>query len=223
MKHLISLSLILILGAGCNESDGKKKCDQSVQVCTSSTLIPQEGDDYVPEFGVPDEALTFATNLSLVDFNPEQEDKILEASELIKRVVASEEFKEAVINHTYDGVKTFVDNQGLTNTQIYNKFLQGAEKLTPSRNNAMDVEVELYYENTSTIGYTYPNTRRIWMNTKYFNNYTPTQVAGNLTHEWMHKLGFTHASSYSTSRNYSVPYAVGYIILKLIPQVGYQN
>lgn len=222
MRQLVLL-LILVLVSGCNQDSDDKKCNQSVQVCTSSTLIPQEGDDYVPETGVPDEALTFDTNLTLVDFNFEQEDKILEASELIKKVVASEQFKDAVINHTYNGVKTFVDNQGLNNTQIYNKFLQGAEKLTPARNNAMDVEVELYYENTNTIGYTYPNTKRIWMNTKYFNSYTSTQVASNLTHEWLHKLGFTHANTYSSSRSYSVPYAVGYIILKLIPQVGYQN
>lgn len=220
MKQLL-IFYILILSSGCNQDSGEKKCNQSVQVCTSFTLIPQEGDDYIPENGVPDEALTFDTNLSMVDFNLEQEAKIIEASELIKRVVASEEFKDAVINHTYEGVKTFVDNQGLTNIQIYNKFLQGAEKLTPARNNAMDAELELYYENTNTIGYTYPNTKRIWMNTKYFNNYTSSQVAGNLTHEWMHKLGFTHTASYTTSRSYSVPYAVGYIILKLIPQVGY--
>lgn len=223
MKHFILLAFFLGVASGCIETDDKRKCDQSRQVCTSSTLSPQKGDDDVPESGVPAEALTFDTNLNLVDFSREQEDKIHEASQLIKRVVASEQFKDAVLNHTYNGVKTFVDNQGLTNTQIYNKFLQGAEKLTPIRNTTMDVEVELYYENTSTIGYTYPNTKRIWMNTKYFDNYTPGQVAGNLTHEWMHKLGFTHATIYTSSRSYSVPYAIGHIILKLIAQVGFQD
>jgi hypothetical protein len=223
MNNFRILVLIFVLSSGCNENNDKKKCDQTIQICTSSTLIPQEGDDDVPEIGVPYEALSFNTNLALVDFNSEQQDKIIEASELIRRVVATEEFKNAVLNHSYNGVKTFVENQGLTNAQIYNKFLQGAEKLTPARNNTMDVEVALYYENTSTIGYTYASTKRIWMNTKYFNNYTASQVASNLTHEWMHKLGFTHAVSYNTSRSYSVPYAVGYIILKLIPQVVQQN
>ncbi len=79
----------------------------------------------------------------------------------------------------------------------------------------MDVEVELYTEDVATVGYTNPKTRRIWMNTKYFRSYTSAQVAGNLTHEWLHKLGFGHALSNTKTRPYSVPYAIGYIIARL--------
>ena len=53
------------------------------------------------------------------------------------------------------------------------------------------------------------------MNTKYFDRYTPYQVAGNLTHEWLHKMGFTHDSAATSTRPYSVPYAVGYIVRQL--------
>lgn len=144
-----------------------------------------------------------------------QEAKIDAAVELVRKVIASEEFRTRILNHTYNGKKTFVDNGGFTNAQIYTKILEGAEKLQPAKNNAMDLEIELYYEATNTIGYTYPSSKRVWMNTKYFNNYKPKNVSSNLVHEWLHKLGFGHATSYSTSRDYSVPYAIGYLVEEL--------
>jgi hypothetical protein len=76
----------------------------------------------------------------------------------------------------------------------------------------MDTEVELYYAATNVVGYTYATSYRIWVNTKYFNSYSEAGVAHNLFHEWMHKLGFNHASTWSESRDYSVPYALGHLV-----------
>lgn len=162
---------------------------------------------------VPAQALTWSADIFFANFSGAQQDKVERAVELMRKVIASKAFKDEVINHTYNGKKTYVDNNGLTNTQIYQKILDGAEKVgITSKNNRMDVELELYYAATSTIGYTYPNSIRIWMNTKYFNNYTPVNVTGNLMHEWLHKLGFGHDSSSTPSRPYSVPYAIGYMM-----------
>ena len=158
---------------------------------------------------------SFDAQIHLVNFPQEQEAKIHKAVELIKKVVASDEFKERILNHKFDGEKTFVDNKGFTNEQIYQIILDGSETLIPEKNGRMDVEVELYQQSTNTIGYTYPNTSRIWVNTKYFDKYTPVQVADNLFHEWLHKLGFDHDVKYSKSRNYSVPYAIGYLVEEL--------
>lgn len=169
--------------------------------------------------GVPTQALTWDANIYFTNFNNTQEAKVEKAVELMKKVIASKAFRDRVINFTYNGKKTYVDNGGFTNSQIYQIILDGAEKMgVTSKNNTLDVELELYYAATSTIGYTYPNVTRIWMNTKYFNNYTANQVAGNLMHEWVHKLGFGHASSYSVSRDSSVPYAIGYIMQELTKQ-----
>jgi hypothetical protein len=129
--------------------------------------------------------------------------------------VKSSEFKERVLSHTFEGKKTYVDNKGLTNEQIYQLIIDGSETLTPAKNGRMDIELALYQNSSSTIGYTYPNTTRIWVNTKYFNKYNPVQVADNLFHEWLHKLGFDHALKYSKNRNYSVPYAIGYLVEEL--------
>lgn len=160
-------------------------------------------------------AATIDARIHMVNFPQEQEDKVHQAVDLIKKVVASAEFKNRILNHTFEGKKTFVDNKGFTNEQIYQIILDGSETMIPGKNGRMDVELELYQQSTNTIGYTYPNTTRIWVNTKYFNKYTPVQVADNLFHEWMHKLGFDHAIRYSKSRNYSVPYAIGYLVEEL--------
>ena len=164
---------------------------------------------------VPSLAVTFDTNVVTYSMTNSQEDKIARAEEKIRDVIASEEFKNKVINHTYNGRKTFVNNGGLTNTEIYYKILNGAEKLQPSKDNEMDLGIKVYYEDSNTVGYTMTGSKNINMNTKFLNKYTANQVTRNMTHEWLHKLGFTHAVTYSSSRDYSVPYAIGSIMEKL--------
>lgn len=164
---------------------------------------------------VPQAALNFNVNMRTQNFNGSQQDKVSIASDLIRKVVASEEFKDAVLNHTYNGKKTFVDNGGLTNAQIYKKIIEGSETLTPGIDNEMDLEAEAYRENTMTVGYTYPSVIKIWMNTKFLNANKPYKVTTNMMHEWLHKLGFQHSASKTANRSKSVPYAVGYIVAGL--------
>ncbi len=110
--------------------------------------------------------------------------------------------------------RQFADNQGLSNEAIYKKILAGSERMTShGPNNTMDLEIELYTDHDSiTIGYTYPSIVRIYMNRKYFNKFRPYQVADNMMHEWLHKVGFGHSVKDTPERPYSVPYAVGYIV-----------
>lgn len=159
---------------------------------------------------------SWGTNIRLVNFRPLEERKLRSALALIKRVIGSEEFKQRVLNYSHRGRKEFVDNNGHSNEQVYQLILEGAEATgDTSRNNTMDVELELYHQPTTTIGYTYPNTVRIWMNAKYFNRYSPVEVADNLMHEWMHKIGFSHAVAWDEERDHSVPYAIGYLVEEL--------
>lgn len=166
-------------------------------------------------FFSPEIAFCFDAQVHMINFPQEQEAKVHLAVDLIKKVVTSPEFKERIISHTFEGKRGFVDNKGLSNEEIYQIIIEGSETLKPGKNGRMDVELELYEHASRTIGYTYPHTSRIWMNTKYFNKYSPIQVADNLFHEWLHKLGFDHALKYTKSRNYSVPYAIGYLVEEL--------
>ena len=205
MKKLTVLMLFMsLMSTACSKSDGS---DDTGTFYDASIYGEYSADDPVPT-----EALNFETNVSLVNFTDTQRDKMNRAIAIIKLVVATDEFKNRILNYTYDGKKQFVDNGGYTNGQIYQLILNAAETLQPSKNNILDAEVELYYEATNVVGYTYPNTKRIWVNTKYFNSYTAAGVAHNLFHEWLHKIGFTHAVSYSSSRDSSVPYAIGNIM-----------
>jgi hypothetical protein len=165
---------------------------------------------------LPAKALSFKTNITLIGFDSTRAAKMRRAIEVVRLVVGTEEFRKRVLDHTWNGAKTYVDNRGHSNLTIYNNILDGGESLQPTKNNTMDMEVELYYANNSTVGYTYPNTRRIWVNQKFFDQYNLASVANNLMHEWLHKLGYDHAQTWSTSRDYSVPYGVG----RIVSQVG---
>ncbi|MFL5785322.1 MAG: hypothetical protein ACJ76H_11965 [Bacteriovoracaceae bacterium] len=180
-----------------------------ILVLLSTLLLSNFADASV----VPPSAFTWNADVRFVNFNEEQEEKVRKAIAIIKKVITSEEFRERVVNHTWNGKKTYVDNKGLSNQEIYDLIFKGAEIIgDTTANNTLNVELELYTSTTTTIGYTYPSTTRIWMNTKYFNKYTPVKVSDNLMHEWMHKLGFDHAMKWSEERDHTVPYAIGYII-----------
>lgn len=167
---------------------------------------------------VPTIAHTFETNVTTYNMTRAQEAKVSEAERKIKAVLASEAFRSAILNHTFNGKKQFNNNKGLTNAQIYQKILEGSEIKYTSKNNQMDMGIKLYYEDSTTVGYTNKSITFINCNTKFFNKYTASQVAHNMMHEWMHKIGFEHDVNYSKSRDYSVPYAIGTIINKLAPK-----
>ncbi len=152
----------------------------------------------------------------LKDFNFEQEDKMKDALERAKIVLNSKIFRERVLNHTFEGQTTFVDNNGMSNEEIYNSIMEGAETLFPEVDEEMDLDITLYYRNNSTVGYTYPDTTRIWVNSKFFNTYSLGQVAANVVHEWTHKLGYDHSRGSTPQRPFSVPYGVGTIIKELV-------
>ncbi len=228
MAKIILLSAVLLVITSCQENpdcqtqtkpkNAQEEANSGVAACPVDPVPDPDPDpdpEPDPDPDVPVEALTFDTSIELFDFEPDDETKLYKAVDIIKKVVASSEFRTKVLNYTYGGKKQYVDNLGLTNQQIYQKLLDGREELKPEVDNQMDLELQLYYSWRSTVGYTTPGELRIYLNTKFFDSYTPAEVAGNVFHEWTHKLGFDHASSYSVARDSSVPYAIGYIVEEL--------
>ncbi len=141
--------------------------------------------------------------------------KYKKAIEILKKVVSLSAFKSRILNFDSPYTNDKFYDTTKTNTEIFHHILDGNEILSPTKDNELDVEVEFYYAYTSTVGYTYPNTKRIYVNTKFFDGYVPSSVAANLMHEWLHKLGYKHAQSYYPSRDYSVPYAIGSMVREL--------
>jgi hypothetical protein len=213
MNKILALMLMMsLITVSCGKSGGGSSSEQSTQAATGN--IPgDETTTPAATANVPALALSFKTNVQyLSGFNADDEAKYNAAAAIVKKVVATEAFKDKVLNHTFNGAKTFANNNGLTNAQIYQSVLDAAERLTPTKNNTLDVGVKLYYENSSIVGYTNGSITYINVNTKFFDQYSANSVAGNLFHEWLHKLGYGHDSAATAQRPYSVPYAIGYII-----------
>jgi ssRNA-specific RNase YbeY (16S rRNA maturation enzyme) len=187
-----------VTGAGTHENEATTA---ATTISTTST--------------VPALALSFKTNVAMMNFTAAQKAKYNKAIEIVKKVVKTESFRKKVLNFIYAGKKAFANNDGKSNSQIYQSVLDAAESLKPAKNNTMDLGVKMYYANNSVVGYTNPSITYINVNTKFFNQYAANQVAGNLFHEWLHKIGYDHDSSSTSRRPYSVPYAIGYIVRDL--------
>ena len=202
LVFLFSILLFVSCGksGGGGSSSGASSANGSNKAGDAVTL-----DEVAQDTVVPSAALNFDVNVELDNFNSKQEDKVLEAADLIKKVVASEEFKTAVLNHKFKGKKAFNDNGGMTNAEIYKKIIEGSEKLNPGVDNTMNLDLEVYHENNMTVGYTYPSVIKVWMNSKYLNKNKPYKVTTNMMHEWLHKLGYGHSSSATASTRFTIP------------------
>ena len=215
MGKSLALIFLLVFFVSCNENCPNQTGTVQEQNAACPSPTPNPDPNPIPDGDVPNEALTFDVNYVLSNFDRESEDKLLKAIEIIKKVVASNEFRSKVLNFTYKGKKQFFENKGYSNEDIYQLLLDGKEDLRPTVDNKMDLELELYYSWTSTVGYTTPGEMKIFLNTKFYNPFTPSEVAGNVFHEWTHKLGFEHATNYSAERDSTVPYAIGNLIRDL--------
>ena len=221
MTNTTLIISFLMLLMSCNQQNSQNSDDVSARYQTESPRTSSQHSQQHSENGhhrpedVPYEASLFDANVILSKFDSSGEEKIMKAISIIKKVIRSKEFRDRVVGFTFNGEKAFVDNGGLSNDEIYQKLLEGSEDLDPGIDHEMDLDLELYHSRRNTVGYTRPDGLRIWMNSKFFNAYSPAEVAGNIFHEWTHKLGFEHAFYYSVSRESSVPYALGYLIEEL--------
>lgn len=143
-------------------------------------------------------------------FTEDQAKRHDEICRKVELVLNSVEFRNAVI------AMRFTNTNGYNSLQIYQLIMCGAEILSPDVDNEIDLMVELYHKNNSTIGYTYPNTPWTWLNNKFYSKFSQAEAAGNLVHEWLHKLGFGHDSA---KEHTSVPYAIGYLVRDMVRQM----
>ncbi len=224
MAMMLTLSL---LSVSCDKSGGSSS-EESTESTTTVTgdTGPDTGNGTTdsgsgpggtttvppPTSTVPQLALSLGGNITLYSFTTAQTEKYNDAVAIVKKVVATEEFRSRVLNYTYSGAKQFANNNGRTNAQVYQSILDAAETLKPAKNNIIDIGVKLYYEANSVVGWTNGSITYINVNTKFFNSFDANEVAGNLFHEWLHKLGYGHDSAATAKRPYSVPYAIGYMI-----------
>lgn len=201
-KWIFSLSFLMIAAHSTAHADVRVKMFQSGE------------ENYVSPSTVSASYLVVKP-MKLTGFGTASKAKLQKAFDALEHVLNSEEFKEAVINFkNKKGERAFASNDGKSNEEIYQLIMEGRETLQQNSPGEMNLYLKLYTNWFSrVIGYTTPSVNTINMNWKYFRYYTPGDVAGNLMHEWLHKLGFDHRSA---SEHDSVPYAVGYLVEDMI-------
>ena len=156
--------------------------------------------------------------MQVTGYNQEARAKLDKAFALLERVVNTEEFKARVINfRNTKGERAFASNNGLSNEQIYDIFMEGRETLQQDTPGEMNFYLNMYNRPWSkVIGYTTGDTNVINTNWKYYKNFTVDSVVSNLAHEWTHKIGFDHKSA---AEHDSAPYAIGYIVGDMARQI----
>ena len=145
-----------------------------------------------------------------------QRDFMRNALNVMRHVVVSDLFMDAVLDH---GPFTYTEDNPL---EIYKKFISGKDLYDQFEDREMDVDVTLYRSvwpwQHNTIGYTYPNTRKTWINMKHFatEEYEiMAKIVGNIVHEYMHNLGYGHPKYWTKDRDQSVPYVYGIIAAEM--------
>lgn len=206
-KWIFSLALALSLGNALPDH-------QNMTIHDHEDHVPKKL--YAWDAKYVDPASVKSGHLSVVGmqikgFSDSGEEKIKEAFRILELAANTEEFKDRVINFVNDkGERQFASNNGYTNEEIYQIFMDGRETLQPETPGEMNFYLKQYYRPWSrVIGYTTGDTNVININYKFFKNYQPYDVAANLAHEWTHKIGFDHKSA---QEHDSAPYAIGYIL-----------
>lgn len=151
-------------------------------------------------------------------YSPAEAEKLRQATTLLSRVLGSEEFRQRVLDHSRRAGPGFADNDGLDNAQVYEKLMAASESFAAEPDGEVDLQVEirdLGWRGRNVVGYTYPNVPTITQNRRFFANSSPAEIAGNLAHEWVHKLGFGHDFRSTAQRPDSVPYAIGNLVEEL--------
>jgi len=126
------------------------------------------------------------------NFNEKQFKKLNKDLPIMNEVLASKCFR------------TFMENRDLIQTNGKSP----KEIVNHIRKSQIGIELKSYYKWKGAVGYTYPNTKKIWMNSYHHRNFNSCRSASNLAHEGSHKLGYGHDYYKTARRPYSVPYSI---------------
>lgn len=175
-------------------------------------------------FGIPRNAL-LKVRVKTRNFTEEDLVKLTKAIEILEQIMNSNLLRKKILEFNYKGTTSFHQNNNLTNQEIYQLIMRGAEVLKPDEDYTMDFDLTMYrsWNPWSKVkGYTKPDTMRIWIHSKFYrlSSWTPVDIAANLAHEWIHKVGFGHDYYYNDDRPFSVPYAVGSLVAEVASELN---
>lgn len=158
--------------------------------------------------------------------------KLTQAAAIMERALNSQKFKSFVENFSYSKIYTtgfwpfrkqatatsnFFYDTDLRNHEVYTTIMNGAESLSPEIDGEADINIEIdRSKKRGVLGYTYSHSKINWIYSWFLRDGDVYEVAGNLAHEYMHKLGFEHDFARTPLRPFSVPYAVGDFVSRFV-------
>lgn len=148
-------------------------------------------------------------------FSANENANIKKSFEVIEAVINSEEFKNKVLNYKAgpDGFG-YTSNRAMSNSKVYEFLMSGQEVLGGENTlGEMNFDMKRYWSSWFTrkvIGYTsIGKSNTIYANERRYKSFDSVDMASNITHEWIHLMGFYHDNA---ADHDSVPYAVGYMV-----------
>lgn len=183
---------------------------------------------YIPKMDglTPIPGVNFKTNIQYEDdIQPELVDKLKRAAKLMRDIVSSQEFKDAVTGHKYCRSVWFryicsIDfkrNEGDSTEEVYAKIMAGAELFKPENNQTYDATYRVYdFGNDGVRASTNINDHLIKYNEYHLIRDSLSEVAATMLHEWLHKHGYLHSRYSNKTRKYTVPYGAGTNIVREI-------
>lgn len=137
----------------------------------------------------------------------------IEMSEVWNSTIFKTIFLETLLKNDYTKGERSAWAKATPET-IINHFYSGVEVLNPLADNKAKIKVDDYYTFKRVIGYTSKSDPYIYVNTKYFDGRQTILVGSNLTHEWGHKIGFSHDFRRTKYRHLSLCYLLNDIYEK---------
>jgi hypothetical protein len=127
-----------------------------------------------------------------------QRSKILQAIAKAELIMNSEAFKKRVLSSSFTSTKdaSEVILKRILNAQSEYQVIWVFER----------------HRSRKVLGWTYPNEKRIWFNSRNFDGRSVKGLSGTVCHELMHKIGYDHKSAKDFM---SVPYSIGTICSEL--------
>ncbi len=166
-------------------------------------------------------------NINLIEshnYDSERLEKLNQALEKIEEAINSDSFRQKVLAYKFFFRKKFLSRSYIdefhTSQQVYEKIMKAVEDPGNVAEGSMDLYLNLVEgEDGSVIGYGNDGEKEIFTYKRKFDEMVLHEIANHITHEWTHKLGFTHAfieTPIIGKRDRSVPYAIGNIVEEII-------
>jgi len=150
-----------------------------------------------------------AINVETTNMSGKLEAETIVASGMVLNFYASNFFYDKLMSTNLLALRGESQNsvtKRMSNDELYDLFMSGAEEWNGIRDFELDLKVDRYYSwYSKVVGWIMPMKPTLHVNGKYFDNATEEDKGNNIAHEWSHMLGIRHSGTWFKE---SLPYLI---------------